>query len=99
FFASLLLLAGIAAARPAPAQSQASVSPTDEFPDPAKVVVRGVLGDAISASRQGRLSELPRWRNGELIAMFAPEIRDNHHKTDWYGEHAGKWLYTAAKAV
>ncbi len=69
------------------------------YADPADVSVAGLLGDAISASRNGRLAALPEWKDGELINMFSPEIRDNHDKTDWYGEHAGKWLYTAAIAA
>lgn len=71
----------------------------NEFPDPSRVAVKGLLGDAISTSRNGRLRELPTWKDGELIRMFSPEIRDQHDKTDWYGEHAGKWLYTTALAV
>ena len=82
--------------------SQASVTrmtAENEFADPAEVSVKGLLGEALSVSRQGRLRELPQWKDGELIKMFSPQIRDQHDKTDWYGEHAGKWLYTTAMAV
>lgn len=76
-----------------------AVTARNEFPDPSQIAVDGLLGEVISASRNGRLHELPTWNGGELISMFRPEVRDHHHKTDWYGEHAGKWLYTTAKAV
>lgn len=69
------------------------------FIDPSLVQIDGILGAAISSSGKGRLTELPRWNNGILIAMFSENARSDHHKTDWYGEHAGKWLYTAAIAA
>jgi DUF1680 family protein len=75
------------------------ITPAMELPDPAAIKVGGVLGDAITASRHGRLLSLPQWNDGELITMFSPDIRDHHDKTDWYGEHGGKWLYTTAMAV
>ncbi|MEX1239824.1 MAG: beta-L-arabinofuranosidase domain-containing protein [Cyclobacteriaceae bacterium] len=80
-------------------ESASPVSPQMQFTDPSSVTVKGILGKAIFASRNGRLSELPNWKKGELIQMFRPDVRENHHKTDWYGEHAGKWLYTTAMAV
>ena len=82
------------------AQDPASpVSARMVYPEPDQIKVGGILGQAISASRQGRLQSLPFWNDGELVKMFSAEIRDNHHKTDWYGEHGGKWLYTASIAA
>jgi DUF1680 family protein len=70
-----------------------------EFLDPADVTVNGILGEALTAARKGRLTSLPTWNNGQLINIFSKEIRDQHDKMDWYGEHAGKWMYSAAIAV
>lgn len=71
----------------------------EEFTNPSHVSVNGTLGKAISASENGRLLSLPSWNNGELITIFSPEIKDHHDRTDWYGEHAGKWLYATAIAA
>lgn len=97
-FSILFLACAVTIARSQPSPV-AKVKAKDEFPDPAQVVVNGILGDAIRTSCKGRLTQLPNWNDGELIKMFGKEVRDNHNKTDWYGEHAGKWLYTAALAV
>jgi DUF1680 family protein len=70
-----------------------------DFLEPGEIKVNGILGDAITAGRRGRLTQLPAWHDGELITMFGKEVKANHNKMDWYGEHAGKWMYTAAKAV
>lgn len=66
---------------------------------PSAVSVDGVFGQAISASENGRLLTLPDWNNGELIQIFSEESRNKNDKNDWYGEHAGKWLYSTALAV
>ncbi len=95
----LILVSAFNAGQAVAQGSGARVPAANEFVEPADVSVGGLLGDAISASRTGRLTELPDWKNGELIKMFRPEIRDQHDKTDWYGEHAGKWLYTTAMAA
>jgi hypothetical protein len=39
---------------------------------------------------------LPIWNNGQLIRMFSDEYRNKNKTNDWYGEHAGKWLYSTA---
>lgn len=70
-----------------------------DFLDPADVTVNGILGEAITGARKGRLTALPAWSDGKLIQVFSPEVRDTHDKMDWYGEHAGKWMYTTALAV
>lgn len=69
------------------------------FVAPPDIAVGGVLGEALSASRKGRLAKLPAWNDGALIKMFGASVKNNHHKTDWYGEHAGKWLYATARAA
>jgi len=70
-----------------------------ELPDPDAVIVSGLLGDAISASENGRLKALPKWESGQLINMFSKQSRQKNKKMDWYGEHAGKWLYATAMAA
>ncbi len=72
---------------------------SDEWTYPSQIIVKGFLGQAIHASEQGRLTELPGWKEGELIKMFSIESREKSDKNDWYGEHAGKWLYTTAIAA
>jgi DUF1680 family protein len=71
----------------------------NELLAPSAVTCSGFLGQAIQTSEQGRLTELPDWNDGELIKMFSIESRERNEKNDWYGEHAGKWLYTAAIAA
>src|SRR4051812_11185779 len=76
------------------------VEPKTRFFDPAEVMaINGVLGEAIASERKGRLTSLPSWNDGELLKIFSKEVKSTHDKTDWYGEHAGKWMYTMAHAV
>nr|WP_295383009.1 beta-L-arabinofuranosidase domain-containing protein [Pseudoxanthomonas sp.] len=63
------------------------------------VVLEGVLGEAIEASRRGRLSHFITGADSPAIAIFKPEHTRDNQEGDWYGEHAGKWLYAAARAV
>src|SRR5690606_7566101 len=95
-----LLLSGVCFAIPQTSHAQQlPVQAQLEYQDPASVSVKGILGQAIAASKAGRLAQLPSWNNGELITMFSHEAKSNHHKTDWRGEHGGKWLYAAAMAA
>ena len=71
----------------------------DEFLLPSAVNVSGLLGNEIISCEEGRLSVLPLWNDGQLINMFSPEKRTKNKTGDWYGEHAGKWLYTTALAA
>jgi len=75
------------------------VQAQDEFISPSAISVQGILGQAISDSEKGRLLALPGWKDGELINVFSKESRNKNEKNDWYGEHGGKWLYSAAIAV
>jgi DUF1680 family protein len=75
------------------------VKPSDVFIAPYQVSEKGILGQEIGSSLKGRLFTLPGWREGELIKMFSEEARNKNKTTDWYGEHAGKWMYTTALAV
>jgi DUF1680 family protein len=72
---------------------------SDHYIDPSSVKVGGELGSAIEISEHGRLRELPSWNDSALIKMFTEEARNNNKKQDWYGEHAGKWMYATALAV
>ena len=66
---------------------------------PAEVQLGGLLGDALEASRRGRLSHFVVDANSPAIAVFAAEHASTNVEGDWYGEHAGKWLIAAAKAA
>jgi DUF1680 family protein len=76
-----------------------TVQSSDHFLNPSAVAVKGTLGLAINISEHGRLLTLPDWNNGALIKMFSVEARNKNNTTDWYGEHGGKWLYTASLAA
>lgn len=76
-----------------------SVTVYNDFPDPASVSVKGLLGDEIRSSEEGRLTVLPGWNGGQLIKMFSEDYRVKNKTNDWYGEHAGKWLYATSLAV
>ena len=64
-----------------------------------EVRLGGILGEAIEASRRGRLSTFIVGPDSPAIALFAPAHRDANAEGDWYGEHAGKWLVAAARAA
>ena len=59
----------------------------------------GLLGEALTASRLGRLSHFIVDANSPAIAVFAAEHASTNVEGDWYGEHAGKWLVAAARAA
>lgn len=64
-----------------------------------KVELGGVLGRAVTANQRGRLSHFITGPDSLAITIFDPERVLNNVEGDWYGEHAGKWLCAAAKAV
>jgi len=73
---------------------------------PQQVTVSGLIGEALTASENGRLKTLPYWENGRLIKIFSQdstaENSNNsfaHAGTDWRGEHAGKWMIATSRAV
>src|SRR5690554_1610269 len=76
-----------------------SVVVYNDYLDPAIVHLKGLLGEEIRSSEEGRLSILPTWNDGQLIKMFSEEYRVKNKTNDWFGEHAGKWLYTTSLAV
>lgn len=65
----------------------------------AKTELHGLLGEALDANRRGRLSHFVTGPDSPAIVLFSPELRQRNFEGDWYGEHAGKWLYAAAKAA
>ena len=71
---------------------------TRSFPAPSQVRLQGVLGDALAANLAGRLSHFIVDGNSEPIALFGQAHKCCNEEGDWYGEHAGKWLYAAARA-
>lgn len=68
------------------------------FAPPGSVTLSGPLGDAVSANRSGRLATFITDPDSPAIAIFAPETILQNEGGDWYGEHAGKWLYAAARS-
>jgi DUF1680 family protein len=66
---------------------------------PIRVALQGPLGEALDANRRGRLSQFIVDETSPAIALFDPARRAHNREGDWYGEHAGKWLYAAAKAI
>ena len=65
----------------------------------AEVQLGGLLGEALEASRRGRLHHFIVDVESPAIAVFAAEHASNNLEGDWYGEHAGKWLIAAARAA
>lgn len=64
-----------------------------------RVQLGGLLGAALDANHAGRLSRFITDESSPAIALFHPLHAAKNHEGDWYGEHAGKWLYAAAKAA
>ncbi|MBS1607124.1 MAG: glycoside hydrolase family 127 protein [Bacteroidetes bacterium] len=79
--------------------SDGAAQTVDSLMSPSNVALKGLLGKALDLSEHGRLRSLPGWNNGALITMFTPEARSRNITTDWYGEHAGKWMYATALAT
>ena len=65
----------------------------------ARVGLEGVLGRALAANHTGRLSRFITDETSPAVALFDPERAARNQEGDWYGEHAGKWLWAAAKAA
>jgi DUF1680 family protein len=63
------------------------------------VVLGGLLGEALGANLEGRLLHFISGPHSPAIVLFGAVQRAHNHEGDWYGEHAGKWLVAAAKAV
>jgi DUF1680 family protein len=66
---------------------------------PPRTRLQGLLGQALAANRLGRLSDFIVDEHSPAIEIFSPQARARNQEGDWYGEHAGKWLYAAAKAA
>ena len=73
--------------------------PPMTFPSPAGIRLDGLLGRALAASQSAHLTQFIRNESSPPIALFCPEHARHNHEGDWYGEHAGKWLCAAARAV
>jgi DUF1680 family protein len=65
----------------------------------AEVQLGGLLGEAVEASRRGRLHRFIAGPHSPAIALFLRAVADNNLEGDWYGEHAGKWLVAASRAA
>jgi DUF1680 family protein len=66
---------------------------------PGAVQLGGLLGEALAANHRGRLSTFITNATSPAIALFDPARARENVAGDWYGEHAGKWLYAAARAA
>ena len=64
-----------------------------------RVTLGGLLGKALTANHRGRLSNFIVDENSPAIALYHPDAVSRNNEGDWYGEHAGKWLYAAAKSA
>jgi uncharacterized protein len=78
-----------------------NLGPNNALASPSSVQVRlgGLLGEALAANRSGRLSHFIVDETSPAIEIFDPTRAANNEEGDWYGEHAGKWLYAAAKSA
>lgn len=74
-------------------------SPAIQFAAAGDVRLGGLLSAAVDANVRGRLSNFIVDERSPAIALFDPAQVCANHAGDWYGEHAGKWLYAAAKAA
>src|SRR3954468_12763646 len=70
-----------------------------QFPFSTRTRLDGLLGRAIAASQTAHLATFIRDETSPPIALFCPEHTHRNEEGDWYGEHAGKWLCAAARAV
>lgn len=68
-------------------------------PAPAVVRLEGLLGEALARNLSAHLRQFIRDEASPAIALFCAAHRAHNHEGDWYGEHAGKWLCAAARAV
>jgi len=66
---------------------------------PIHIELHGPLGEALRANATGRLSHFIVDETSPAIAIFGAEHVAQNREGDWYGEHAGKWLYAAAKSA
>ncbi len=66
---------------------------------PVKTELGGLLGEALAANHAGRLSHFIVDETSPAIEIFDPARVAKNDEGDWYGEHAGKWLYAAAKSA
>lgn len=64
-----------------------------------RATLGGLLGEALAANHAGRLSRFITDETSPAIELFSPERVQHNQEGDWYGEHAGKWLYAASKAA
>jgi len=67
--------------------------------DTSKMEVGGILGKALDASVNGRLKQFIKDANSEPIRLFDRTVAAKETEKNWKGEHAGKWLYAAARAA
>ncbi|MBW8812527.1 MAG: glycoside hydrolase family 127 protein [Caulobacterales bacterium] len=84
---------------PRTSDSAIAAGPAMTFARPGAVRLGGILGEALAANHQGRLSHFIVDETSPAIALFDPEVVARNEAGDWYGEHAGKWLCAASRAA
>jgi DUF1680 family protein len=67
--------------------------------DTSRLDVGGVLGEALEANVNGRLKQFIKDVNSPAIRLFDRAAAAKEMDKNWRGEHAGKWLHTAARAA
>ena len=72
---------------------------TESARAPIHLELHGPLGKALRANAAGRLSHFIIDETSPAIAIFGAEHVAQNREGDWYGEHAGKWLYATAKSA
>ncbi len=82
-----------------PLRSGRSLTRHMRFLPPSEVQLEGLLGQALAANHRGRLTHFVVDETSPAIALFDPQRVQQNQEGDWYGEHAGKWLYAAARAA
>jgi uncharacterized protein len=68
-------------------------------PEAAQVQLHGLLGTALQASQRRRLFHFIDGPASPAIRLFDREVAALNTAGDWYGEHAGKWLWAASRAA
>lgn len=68
------------------------------FLPPDQVRLAGPLGIALEVNQKAHLARFITDEMSPAIALFCPEHARSNCEGDWYGEHAGKWLYAASRA-
>lgn len=90
FFCELI---GVASA------AERDVPAAQEWLAPAQVRLGGWLGRALADSTDQRTRTFIRDETSDPVVLFRPERAEQNTDGRYWGEHTGKWLFTAARAA